>query len=185
MTDIKIETQRLMIRRFSPEDAGDLYDYLSQEAVVEYESYGVFSRSAAAAEAKRRAEDSAFLAVCLKDGGKVIGNLYFAQLAPERILSWELGYVFNSDYWGRGYAAEACRAIIEYAFHTLSAHRIIAMCNPKNFSSWKLLERLHFRREGHLIKNMYFKNDRDGNPIWSDTYEYALLADEYITREIL
>jgi RimJ/RimL family protein N-acetyltransferase len=70
--------------------------------------------------------------------------------------------------------------MLDYGFDTLHARRIVAMCNPENTSSWKLLERLNMRREGHLRKNIYFKHDDLGNPIWNDTYEYALLKDEWI-----
>lgn len=52
------------------------------------------------------------------------------------------------------------------------------MCNPKNKASWNLLERLHFRKES-LLKNRYFKSDEQGNPIWQDTYEYAILFEEW------
>lgn len=180
---MKIETKRLRIRRFSPGDADDLYDYLSQEAVVKYEPYGVYTRAGAAAEAKRRAEDEAFFAVCLKENGKVIGNLYFARQEPEAIMTWELGYVFNSNYWGRGYASEACRAILKYAFEELNAHRVVAMCNPQNTASWKLLEGLYFRREGHLVKNIYFNKNEEGKPLWNDTYIYAMLGVEYLLRK--
>jgi RimJ/RimL family protein N-acetyltransferase len=112
----------------------------------------------------------------------VIGNIYLAQQEPQEIRTWELGYVFNAAYWGKGYASEACMAIMEYAFDTLRAHRIVAMCNPKNVASWKLLERLNFRREGHQVKNMYFKTDTQGAPIWNDTYMYAMLSVEYLLR---
>lgn len=57
--------------------------------------------------------------------------------------------------------------------------RVVAMCNPENISSWKLLERLKMRRKGHLLKNIYFKVDENGEPIWIDTYEYGILADEW------
>lgn len=60
----------------------------------------------------------------------------------------------------------------------LNARRIIAMCSPKNDSSWKLLERLKMRREGLLLKNVYFKTDENNKPIWLDTYEYAILVSE-------
>ncbi|MDZ5034798.1 N-acetyltransferase, partial [Clostridium perfringens] len=50
---------------------------------------------------------------------------------------------------------------------------------PKNEHSWKLLERLHMRREGLLLKNIYFKTDINGEPIWLDTYEYAILKKEW------
>ncbi|OQB23383.1 MAG: hypothetical protein BWY11_01988 [Firmicutes bacterium ADurb.Bin182] len=53
------------------------------------------------------------------------------------------------------------------------------MCNPQNTASWKVLERLNMRREGHLLKNVWFKKDEQGNPVWLDTYLYAILRDEW------
>ena len=52
------------------------------------------------------------------------------------------------------------------------------MCNPENESSWKLMERVGMRREGHLKKNVFFFKDENGEPIWQDTYEYGLLREE-------
>lgn len=174
-----ILSDRLIIRRFTSNDFDDLYEYLSQEEVVRFEPYEIFTKANSIREAIIRSKNDAFWAVCLKENNKVIGNLYFERQQPDRINTWELGYVFNSFYWKCGYATEACSAFIKYAFNNLNTYRIVAMCNTLNASSWKLLERLGFRREGHLIKNMYFKKDINGNPIWSDTYEYALLSDEY------
>ncbi len=101
---------------------------------------------------------------------------------PKEFDTWEIGYVFNPKYYGKGYATESCRAIIDYGFKHLKVRRLIAMCNPDNISSWKLLERLKMRREGHQIKNIYFKEDENGKPIWNDTYEYAVLADEWYIK---
>ena len=113
----------------------------------------------------------------MKDTGKLIGNIY---LAEQEFDTWELGYVFNKNFQRMGYATEAVKALLDDIFHDKNARRIVAMCNPLNEPSWKLLERLGFRKEGHLIKNIYFKKDGDGNPIWSDTYEYGILADEWV-----
>lgn len=175
----QLETERLVIRRFKEEDWKDLYEYLSDEEVVRYEPYQAFSIEASQNEAKSRAESPAFLAVCLKENNKLIGNIYFAK---QEFKTWEIGYVFNRSYQGRGYATEAANAVIAYGFNTKGARRIVAMCNPLNTASWRLLERLGMRREGHLKQNIYFKKDEKGNPIWSDTYEYAILKDEYIKQ---
>ncbi len=171
-----IDTARLRIRQFSPDDWRDLHEYLSQEDVVKFEPYGVFSEDESKAEAVRRAGDENFYAVCVKDTGKLIGNIY---LAKQEFDTWELGYVFNARYQGRGYATEAAAALVDDAFVNRNARRVIAMCNPLNVPSWKLLERLGMRREGHLLKNIYFKKDERDRPIWQDTFEYALLAEEY------
>lgn len=171
-----IETKRLTIRGFSADDAADLYEYLSDAEVVRYEPYGVFTEREAAKEAKRRAGDECFPAVCLKNG-KLIGNLY---LSEGELGTWEFGYVFNKEYWGRGYATEAARAMLRHAFECLGARRIIAMCNPDNERSWRLLERIPMRREGRLIKNIFFDKDENGSPIWQDTFQYAVLREEFI-----
>jgi ribosomal-protein-alanine N-acetyltransferase len=175
----RIETERLIIRRFLETDWQDLYEYLSDEEVVKYEPYDVFTKEGCMAESAMRARDPAFWAVCLAEGGKLIGNVWLHEDQPE-FSTWELGYVFSAHYQGKGYASESCRAMVGYAFDNLRARRIVALCDPLNTASWRLLERLGFRREGHMIKNAYFQRDAQGNPLWKDTYEYAMLADEWV-----
>lgn len=173
----ELTTQRLLIRNFTKNDWKDLYEYLSDENVVRFEPYEVFTEEQCKHEAIQRSKNEAFIAVCLKDTNKVIGNIYFAR---QDFDTWELGYVFNTTYQGMGYATESAGEVLREAFEKLGARRITAMCNPNNEPSWRLLERLGMRREGHLIKNIYFKKDADGNPIWQSTYAYAILADEWI-----
>jgi RimJ/RimL family protein N-acetyltransferase len=109
---------------------------------------------------------------------KVIGHIYFDQIKPQKLLTWETGFIFNKKYQGKGYATESLTAIIEYGFKNKNIHKIIAHCNPKNVSSWKLLERIKMKREGKLRENIYFNKDGRGNPIWLDTYEYGLLEND-------
>ena len=176
MADIKISTPRLLIRRFRPEDYEELYEYLSDEQVVKYEPYEPFTREQCRLESVRRSKNNDFLAVCLKDSGKLVGNIYFEK---QDFDTWELGYVFNRHYQGNGYATEGARAVLDYGFKEMKVRRVVACCNPENSASWKLLERLSMRREGHQIKNIYFKQDKDGRPNWLDTYNYAILAEEW------
>jgi RimJ/RimL family protein N-acetyltransferase len=176
-----METKRLTIRKFQENDWNDLYEYLSDENVVKFEPYPVFTKEQAKKEATRRSTDDSFWAVCLKDNKKLIGNVY---LSKQEFDTYELGYVFNSGFQGNGYATEAVQILLDDVFRNQKARRAIAMCNPLNEPSWKLLERLGFRREGHLIENIYFKKDDGGNPIWSDTYEYAVLAREWVYRTV-
>ncbi len=171
-----IITDRLIIRRFRQNDWQDLYEYLSDVEVVKFEPYDIYSENQAREEAIRRSHDESFYAVCLKESKKLIGNLY---LGKGDFDTWELGYVFNRKYQGKGYATEGAKVLIDYAFTHLGARRIIAMCNPKNDRSWKLLERLHLRREGFILQNIFFKTDSNGKPIWLDTYEYAILKPEW------
>lgn len=172
-----METQRLLIRKFRPDDWQDLYEYLSQEEVVKYEPYEIYTEEASKQESINRSGNDSFWAVCLKDSEKLIGNIY---LSKQDFDTWELGYVFNVHFQGKGYATEAAWALLDDAFRRRNARRVVAMCNPLNEQSWKLLERLGMRREGHLLQNIYFKQDKNDQPIWTDTFEYGILASEWL-----
>lgn len=173
-----LHTQRLLIRRFTAQDGEALYAYLSDPKVVAYEPYDPATREEAFAEAARRAGDDHFYAVCLAETGELIGNIYFA---PEDNGVAEIGYVFNSAYQHKGYACEAARAVIAHGFANMGIRRVIAMCNPENAPSWKLMERLGMRREARFIENNHFDKDvdPDGTIHWHDTYQYGLLAREF------
>lgn len=176
---MRLETNRLILRRFTPDDWKDLYDYLSKEEVVRFEPYSVFDEESCRREAVNRSGNEAFLAVCLKTGGKVIGNVYFQQTEPAEFLTWEIGYVFNPDYSGRGYATEAVAEMLRYGFEKLHARRIVAGCNTENAPSWRLLERLSMRKEAMFEKVAFFKRDKAGEPLWFDAFSYAIREEEY------
>jgi len=177
----QMETERLIIRRFTSDDWEDLYEYLSVPEVVLYEPYDVYTDNECIDEAKYRAEEenNRFWAVCLKDSKKMIGHIYFAQSEPIEFRTWNIGYVFNPNFYGYGYATEACKRIIQHGFEDKNAHRIVAGVNVKNKPSWRLLERLSMRRESHMLKNVFFKRNSNGDPIWNDSYKYAILSSEY------
>lgn len=176
----ELKTKRLIIRRFQESDWEDLYEYLADEEVVYYEPYEVFSREKCQEEARIRSVSKAFWAVCLQENGKMIGNLYFERGKYD---TWEIGYVFNLQYQGQGYAAEAAKALLDEGFQNWGVRRVVAMCNPGNQQSWKLMERLGMRREGLLVKNIFFKSDEHGKPIWQDTYEYGILKEEWDSNQ--
>jgi ribosomal-protein-alanine N-acetyltransferase len=181
---IIMETERLIIRKFKEDDWKDLYEYLSQESVVKYEPYDVCNEDESKEEAIYRSNNDAFWAVCLKESNKLIGNVYFQQQGPKEFLTWEIGYVFNPAYYGKGYATEACKRVLKYGFEELGIHRVIGKCNPENAPSWRLLERLSMRREGYFKKPSYFKKTIDGKAIWHDAYQYSILEEEWFDSTI-
>lgn len=172
-----LRTQRLVLRPFTKEDGPGLYGYLSDPETVRFEPYDPFTREQAEEAARRRACDPAFWAVCDTEG-RLLGNLYFA---PGEFDTWELGYVFGRANWGQGYATEAAQALLCHGFANMGVRRVTACCNPENARSWRLLERLGLRREGHLKKNVFFFQDGQGQPLWQDTYEYGVLREEWET----
>ena len=167
------ETERLILRRYKEEDVQDLFEYLSDKEVVKYEPYKPLTFDETKENLEWRIGTDEMIAVELKNSHKMIGNVYMGKRDFEAL---EIGYVFNRNYWGYGYATESCKALIQQAFSN-GVHRIYAECDPNNNSSWKLLESLGFQREAHFRKNVYFWKDESENAIWKDTYIYAKLND--------
>ncbi len=175
---MKLSTSRLTLRPFEAEDWKPLFAYLSDPDVVLYEPYDVYTEEGAQQEAKNRAKNKDFIAVCLQDTDRLIGNLYFSKREFD---TYELGYVFAKEYQHKGYATEASTALLNYAFSTLGIHRVVALCNPENKASWRLMKRLHMRREGRFRQCAYFKNDpATGEPLWHDAYQYAILKEDWL-----
>lgn len=142
------ETERLILRRYSKKDLQDLFEYLSDIKVVEYEPYKPLTFDETKENLEWRIGTDEMIAVELKNSHKMIGNVYMGKRDFEAL---EIGYVFNRNYWGYGYAIESCQSLIQKAFCN-GTHRIYAECDPCNKSSWKLLETLGFFREAHLRK---------------------------------
>lgn len=165
------ETERLILRRYKKSDITDLYEYLSDSDVVKYEPYKPMTMSEVESNLDWRISTDEMIAVELRSNHKMIGNVYIGKSDFE---SLEIGYVFNKDYWGKGYAKESCEKLMVLAFSG-GIHRIFANCDPQNINSWDLLEKLGFEKEAHLKKNVYFWKDDENKPIWKDTYIYARL----------
>ena len=120
---IYLETPHLTIRSFVPEDANDLYEILGDAETMEY------SEPPYDLDKTERFLDSfcisrgGAVAAVHKECGKVIGYLLFNEVQSGE---YELGWFFNRQFWRRGYAVEACKAVIHHAFHALGAQKIFA-----------------------------------------------------------
>ena len=169
-----IRTRRLLLRRFRESDYDDLYEYLYQLRDDEFEGYPGITYENGREQLERRLVSEDYYAMELLETGKVIGNIY---CADRHYRTKEVGYIVNEDYRRQGYAEEALSAVIDEAFLS-GTHRIYAQCDPRNLPSRKLLEKMGMRREGHFIQNIYFRKDENGEPIWKDTFEYAILEDD-------
>lgn len=174
--------KRIELRPFRESDWEDLYEYLSDPAVVKYEPYDVHTQEESRKCAKERSQSDAFYAIEEKTLNKVIGNIYMAPFGPETYKTWMIGYVLNSKYWHKGYASQAVQILLKELFTEKNVHRVMARCNTKNTASWKLLERNGFRREGVFKKIAYFSQDDKGKPNWHNAYEYAILEEEWLDR---
>jgi ribosomal-protein-alanine N-acetyltransferase len=142
---ITLETDRLIIRNFRPDDWQEL-----QEAAVayraskwaEYEDPWPTSDEEVKGMATWFAGGDGYLATCLKSTGKLIGLVAIDRREGKAEQVHNLGYVFHPGYHGQGYATEACRAAIGYVFGPLAGDRILTGTHPDNEESIKLLKRL-------------------------------------------
>jgi [ribosomal protein S5]-alanine N-acetyltransferase len=173
-----ISTQRLTIRPFAADDAADLHAYLSEPEVYRFEPGEPITLVEAEELTRERAAGTDFWAIELTGARKMVGHLYLAPSRPPTWRTWELGYIMSPAFQRQGFGTEAAAALLRWAFAERSIHRVVAHCSPDNPASWRLLERVGLRREGLLRKNVFFRRGRDGAEAWTDTFVYAMLAEE-------
>jgi len=177
-----VETARLLLREFRASDEADIHEYARDPQVSQWMEWGPntpeMTRQVLALWLKTQAQwprPKVELAVQLKAESKVIGGIRL-EIRDERIQTADFGYALRREYWGRGYATEAGRAILKVAFAVLQMHRVWAICDQRNRASYRVMEKLGMRREGEFKKDVWRKGD------WRDSYLYAILAEEWTSR---
>jgi RimJ/RimL family protein N-acetyltransferase len=178
--DYPIRTERLLVRPLRLDDVDALLAYRSRPDVCRYLPFEPMGRQVIL---DRLAEQWACTTLTdegqsLTLGVELAGT---AELIGDVILFWhsrlhrggELGYVFNPDVAGRGYATEAARAVLQLGFEELGLHRIVARLDERNDASARLARRLGMRQEARLVLNELFKGE------WSTELDFAMLATEW------
>lgn len=181
---IRIETERLILRNYSEADINDVFEYMSHEEVARYEDFHPMSMEEVSKWVIDNSKKDSRLVAELKDTGKVIGSVgYFFDGEDDedeaKLRNYRLDFDFNPLYGKKGYATESARGVVAHIFNDLGGRRIGADCDVRNDNSWKLLERLGFRREGHLIEGTAYKGDKNDEPIIISIYLYAMLHREF------
>ena len=167
---MRIETGRLTIRNFTPADAADLHEIFGDEIVMEncepaydFEKTTQFLQSFCI-------DRGGAVAAVHKESGKLIGYILCKEYEPE---VYEMGWIFNRHYWRQGFAYEACKAVIDYVFSELKAHKVFAEAIDA-VKSVRLMKKLGMQLEGIQRSQTM---DNHGN--WADLYFYGMLAEEW------
>ncbi|MGW8482371.1 GNAT family N-acetyltransferase [Microbacterium sp. NPDC055903] len=186
-----IRTTRLEVRRTTPADLDDIWEYRRLPEVNHWlgrapQTLGGF-RQVYLDPARLAATFT--VALLLPDGAgeaeRVIGDVMVrigdgwaqAEAADEAHgVEAELGWVLGPAYTGRGYATEAMRAVIDACFGPLGLRRVHAGCFAANEASWRLMERLGMRREEFSRRTALHRSGE-----WMDGMRYGLLAEEWPT----
>lgn len=165
-----IETSRMIIRDFTQSDVADLYDIFGDDETMENcEPAYDFEKTKAFLSSFCIGRKGAVAAVH-KESGKMMGYILLNAL-EEGV--YEMGWIYNRSFWRQGYAYESCKAVIDYAFTELKAHKIFAEAID-TVKSVGLMKKLGMQYEG--IQRSQTK-DNHGN--WADLYFYGLLEDDW------
>ena len=150
--DAVIDTGRLVLRRFVPDDLDAFYELGSRPEIIRYAQATPLASREAAREFMHAAPFHDYatygygrFACVWKPSGAVIG-FSGIKFVPE-IADNELGYRFLPEYWSRGLATEAGRASIEFARSVLGLKRLVALVHPDNAASARVLDKLGFSIE--------------------------------------
>jgi RimJ/RimL family protein N-acetyltransferase len=169
-----LQTQRLILRPIALADWEAIHRYMSDPVVTRWLPEGTLDEAQAQAFARKNAGRSATaIAVVEREADELVGHMVFHPWYGHA--THEIGWVIAPDRQRRGYATEAARALLDFAFGALRCHRVIATCQPDNPASWRVMEKLGMRREAHFRQGLHQASGE-----WWDEYFYALLADEHV-----
>ena len=188
--ELVIETERLILRPMRMSDVDDLLEYQSQPEIVKYIPWPPRTREQVIEAAQKTIatgkfdmqEENDYIVLVweLKSGpdvhgihiGKVIGQSNMG-LRSQRDSFSDIGWVTHPAFQRKGYALEATRALMQYAFENLPLNRIIADIDTRNPESAAMAEKLGMRREGEFVDSEFFKGD------WCSMWLYAILKSEF------
>jgi [ribosomal protein S5]-alanine N-acetyltransferase len=147
-----LETERLILRQFSPADASLILELLNEPSFIQnIGDRGV--RTLADAERYIETGPAASYArngfglylVQLKESNESIGMC--GLIKQDALEDVDVGYAFLPRYWSRGYAIESVLALLEYAKSIIRLKRVVAIVDPSNQGSVRVLEKAGFRLE--------------------------------------
>ena len=150
---LPLRSQRLELRAYRPEDVPAVYAVLYGDEQARRLTGGVSTLAETRAVVERYIElqdrlGYSFWPVIERATGELIGE---AGLKPFEGggSEAEIGYAFGPPWWGRGYATEAGRAIVDAALGPLGLHRLVGVTDDRNVGSQRVFDRLGFAFEGH------------------------------------
>jgi [ribosomal protein S5]-alanine N-acetyltransferase len=143
--DTKIETPRLTLRRLGPQDLGAMHAYLGDAQTMLYYP-APFSREFVRQGIERNLErydtyGYGLFGVVLKASSELIGDCGLVWQELDDGAELEVGYHFHRAHWGHGYATEAAKACMDWAFANAGVDHVISLIRPQNVPSRRVAER--------------------------------------------
>ncbi|WP_026565799.1 GNAT family N-acetyltransferase [Bacillus sp. UNC41MFS5] len=157
-----LETERLILRKVTLDDAEDMFSYGSNEEVTKYVTWNAHKTLSDTKEfigfVLNKYENSqvAPWGIEYKENGKFIGTIDFVWWQSNHKIA-EIGYVISQEYWGMGLTTEAAKEVIKFGFEKMNLVRIQARCFVENIGSARVMEKTGMSFEGILRKGMFVK----------------------------
>lgn len=171
-----LETERLILKMFTLEDAEDVYAYASNPNVGPPAGWAPHR----SVEESREIIRDVFMppeawAIRIKGSDKVVGVI---ALEPDKIrpdaCSRELGYNLAEEHWGKGYMTEAAKEVLRFAFCELGLDQVGICTSKVNKRSQRIIEKCGFTYEGTIRR---FYKIYDGT--LRDSMVFSMLKEEY------
>lgn len=176
---VTLETERLILRRFAPEDAQPMFDNWASDAqVAEYmtwaphENIGITQALIQEWIAAYDRPENYNWVLVRKSDGMQIGNISVVHQCAETACA-ALGWCLSRALWGQGYMPEAAEAVLQYLFETVGFRRIEATHNAENPKSGRVMQKIGMTQEG-VLRQHGFVRGKTVDEVW-----YSILADEY------
>ena len=142
---ICLETERCIIRNVTSLDTGELYDVLSDEEVMKYiEPPFTLEQTAEFIKNAGLSDDPLIYAVEYRETGKAIGHVIYHPYGKN---SYEIGWILNRKYWGRGIAEELTAALIAFS-REKGIRELVMECSPRQAATKHIALKYHFIYEG-------------------------------------
>ena len=168
ISNVILETDRLILRTWELKDLDDFFEYASVEGVGEKAGWEHHKSKDKSLEIlKMFIEEKKVFAIVLKENQKVIGSIGIEELSEEldkdldNLLGRELGYVLNKDYWNKGIMKEAISKVVDYCFNTLKLNFLMASYFNYNIASKRVLENLNFKFYKDIIIEIGYNNIKE------------------------
>ena len=153
---VTLETDRLLLRRFTLDDAQQAFDnWMSRETVTRYMTWQPYQsvddvkgylQSVVDSYEK---PDTYYWAIANKDSGEIIGSVSVIWL-NEEVSCAEIGYCLGDSFWGKGIMPEALGEVIRFLFEEVGMNRIQATHDVRNPNSGRVMEKCGMQYEGTL-----------------------------------
>ena len=150
--DVVVTTARLVVRRFTADDAASLHEYRNDLEVARYQGWSLpYSRADAAALVRTMHEQELFalgvwtqLALATRQEPTALIGDIGVRIEPVEPTA-EVGFTVARAHWGNGYAAEALTAVVEHLIEQLGLARVVAFTDRRNEQAQRVLERAGLR----------------------------------------